>query len=191
MSEESRSGSLPKERPALAMIHLTRRDDLTVVKADQGLGLEFIVVVATEGGEPSLRQFGVALRGTIDRVTVAHLDEVLRQAMQSFRGVGAFPYPVCLFHFTMDDDKGHYTWVAEPAVTGGGPAAHAPDASLPDAGPSGPRRDRRPGGPLVRRLLQPDRRGGFVNAGRPADPSRRSGVETLHHKLKEKEKRTS
>jgi hypothetical protein len=73
----------------------------------------------------------------------------------------------------------------------GGPAAHAPDASLPDAGPSGPRRDRRPGGPLVRRLVRPDRRGGFVNAGRPADPSRRSGAWVLHHEFKETEKRIS
>ena len=50
---------------------------------------------------------------------MAHLDKVLRPTMQSFRGVGAFPYPVCLFHFTMDDDKSYYTWVAEPSVAGG------------------------------------------------------------------------
>src|SRR5262249_31176399 len=29
--------------------------------------------------------------------------------------------PVCFFHFSMDDDQGHHTWVAEPAVTEDGP----------------------------------------------------------------------
>ncbi len=119
MSEEKQKWFVAERARALAMIHLTRRDDLMVMKAGQGLGLEFIVTVAKEGGGPSLRQFGVALRGTKSPVTVAHLDKVLRPAMQSFRGVGAFPYPVCLFHFTMDDDQGYYTWVAEPAVAGG------------------------------------------------------------------------
>ena len=117
MSEEKQKWFVAERARALAMIHLTRRDDLTVMKSD--LGLEFIVAVAKEGGGPSLRQFGVALRGTKSPATVARLDKVLRPAMQSFRGVGAFPYPVCLFHFTMDDDKGFYTWVAEPAVAGG------------------------------------------------------------------------
>ena len=54
-------------------------------------------------------------------VTEGHLDKVLRPAMQSFLRIGPFPYPVCLFHFTMDDDQGYYTWVAEPAVTDAGP----------------------------------------------------------------------
>ncbi|HKB38859.1 MAG TPA: hypothetical protein VKD72_20615, partial [Gemmataceae bacterium] len=35
--------------------------------------------------------------------------------------IGEFPYPVCLLHFTMDDDQGYYTWVAEPVVTKDGP----------------------------------------------------------------------
>jgi hypothetical protein len=41
--------------------------------------------------------------------------------MWSFLRRGQFPYPVCLFHFIMDGDQGHYTWVTEPAVTSEGP----------------------------------------------------------------------
>jgi hypothetical protein len=41
--------------------------------------------------------------------------------MQSLLRVGPFPYPVCLFYFTMDDDQGYYSWVAEPAVEAGQP----------------------------------------------------------------------
>ena len=119
MSEENQEWFVAERTRALAMVHLTRRDDLKVVKAEPGLGLEFIVAVAKESGVPSLRQFGVALRGTKSPVTVAHLDKVLRPTMQSFARRDAFPFPICLFHFTMDDDKGYYTWVAEPAVADG------------------------------------------------------------------------
>lgn len=106
---------------ALAMVTLTRRDDLVVMNAPQGVGLKFIVYITKEKGERSVRQFGVFLRGTKSPVTVSHLDKVLRPTMHSFLGIGQFPYPVCLFHFTMDDDKGYYTWVAEPTVTDEGP----------------------------------------------------------------------
>ena len=50
MSEEKQKWFVAERARALAMIHLTRRDDLTVVKAGQGLGLEFIVTVAKESG---------------------------------------------------------------------------------------------------------------------------------------------
>lgn len=121
MSEEKQKWFVAERARALAMIHLTRRDDLIVTKADQGSGLEFIVSITREEGEPSLRRFGVFLRGTKGPLTEARLDAVLRPAMRSLFGMGEFPYPVCLFHFSMDDDKGHYTWVAEPSVTDEGP----------------------------------------------------------------------
>lgn len=121
MGEDRQKWFVAERARALAMIHLTRRDDLVVQKAGEGLGLEFIVRITKEAGEPSLRQFGVFLRGSKSSATEAHLDKVLRPVLRSFVGIGQFPYPVCLFHFTMDDDKGYYTWVAEPAVAHGGP----------------------------------------------------------------------
>ncbi len=40
---------------------------------------------------------------------------------------------VC-FHFSLDDDKGHYAWVAEPAVTAEGPRLMMHQAApLPEA----------------------------------------------------------
>jgi hypothetical protein len=63
----------------------------------------------------------MALRRAKSSVTETHLDKVLRPTMQSFLRLGSFPYPVCLFYFTMDDNQGYYTWVAEPAVTADGP----------------------------------------------------------------------
>jgi hypothetical protein len=40
--------------------------------------------------------------------------------MQSFSRVQEFPYPVCLLYFTMEDNQGYYTWIAEPVLTGDG-----------------------------------------------------------------------
>ena len=119
MSQETQEWFVAERARALAMVYLTRRDDLAVVKAGQGIGLEFIVYIRKEDGETSVRQFGVFLRGTKGPVTEAHLDKLLSPRMNTLPK--QFPYPVCLFHFTMDDDQGYYTWVAEPAVEDGKP----------------------------------------------------------------------
>ena|ERR1019366_7057098 len=121
MSVSTQAWFVEERARAMAIVHLTRRDDLIVSKAAQGVGLEFIVTIHKENGEPSVRQFGVFLRGTKSRMTETHLDETLRPAIQSFFRMGQFPYPVCLFHFSMDDDQGYFTWVAEPAIIDGGP----------------------------------------------------------------------
>jgi hypothetical protein len=117
---------------ALATVYLTRRDDLVVTKAGPGTGLDLLIFITKKEREPSVRQFGVFLRGAKGPVTEARADRILRPTMQSFLRVGPFPYPVSLFYFTMEDDQGYYTWVAEPAVEAGQPqlrmheAAHCP-----------------------------------------------------------------
>ena len=121
MSVDTQEWFVAERTRALAMVLLTRRDDLIVANAPPGVGLQFLVSISRDEGGPSVRQFGVFLRGTKSAVTAAHLDRVLRPTMQSFLRIGPFPYPVCLFHFTMDDDRGYYSWVAEPALTDDGP----------------------------------------------------------------------
>jgi hypothetical protein len=108
MSDSEQEWFIAERARALAMVHLTRRDDLVVTQAGRDVGLEYVVYITRGDGERSLRQFGVFLRGTKSAVTEEHLNKVLRPAMQSFQRVGQFPYPVCLFHFTMDDDQGYY-----------------------------------------------------------------------------------
>lgn len=121
MSQENQTWFVAERARALALVHLTRREDLIVKKAAEEVGLKFLVSIKKEQGEPAVRQFGIFLRGTKSPVTTAHLDGVLRPTMQRFLHIGPFPYPVCLFHFTMDDDQGYFTWVAEPAVAENGP----------------------------------------------------------------------
>lgn len=121
MSERTQEWFIAERARALALMHLTRRDDLFVSEADRTVGFQFIVSLRGETGERSLRQFGVFLRGTKGPLTEEHLNKALRPTMQSFQSVGQFPYPACLFHFSMDGDQGYDTWVAEPVVTDAGP----------------------------------------------------------------------
>lgn len=114
MSDDNSQEWFIQERScALAMIHLTRRDDLAVTNAGPASGLRFLVSITREKGQPSGRQFGVILRGAFGPLTEGKVHASLL--------AGEFPYPVCLFFFTMADDQGYYAWVAEPDVTADGP----------------------------------------------------------------------
>lgn len=128
MTEHSQEWFIEERTRALALIHLTRRDDLAVANAGPGLGMQLIVSIAKHKGEPSLRQFGVSLHGARPGTSEDDLDRTLRPAIRSLRSKGEYPYPACLFHFSMDDDQGYYTWVAEPAVVEGGPRLLMHDA---------------------------------------------------------------
>ncbi len=121
MSAETQEWFIAERTKALALVALTRRDDLVVQSAGPGLGLAFIVSITREKGQQSPRQFGVVLRGSKRTLTEPRLDQALLPEIESFLRTGPFPYPVCLFYFTMDDSQGYWTWVAEPAVTEAGP----------------------------------------------------------------------
>jgi hypothetical protein len=116
MSESQQEWFLQERTRALAGMYLTRRDDLVIRRADQESGLDFIVSITREKGEKSFRQLGVYLRGALRPTTEERLDKTLHPTMQSFASLGEFSYPICLLYFTMQDDQGYYTWVAEPAV---------------------------------------------------------------------------
>jgi hypothetical protein len=120
MSDSKQEWFVAERTRALARMHLTRRDDLVITEAGRDVGLEYVVYIRKEAGG-SLRQFGVFLRGAKSAQTEDSVNKLLRPTMQSIQRIGPFPYPVCLFHFTMDDDQGYVTWVAEPEITEGGP----------------------------------------------------------------------
>lgn len=115
MSEKKQDWFIAERARTLALLHLTRRKDLVITPAGRDVGLEFIVFIKQGDGEPSLRQFGVYLRGAKSAVTEEQLNRLLRPTLGEIVRVGQFPYPVCLFYFTMED-QGCYTWVAEPVV---------------------------------------------------------------------------
>ena len=115
---------------ALATMYLTRRSDLHVREVGEDLGYDLIVQIV-RGNKSGLRQFGVELRGTRSPVSKDHADNVLRPTLKHLKEYYPFPFPVCVFFFTMDDNQGWYFWAAEPVVSAGGkptlPLAKAPD----------------------------------------------------------------
>ena len=97
----------------LAFIHLTRRDDLIVNRIPSpDSGVDLLVTVA-RGGVPTGRMFGVQVKGCGGSVrSPGDLECVLEQPHA--RSVADAPFPLCMFVFTMDDDRGYYGWLKEP-----------------------------------------------------------------------------
>jgi hypothetical protein len=46
---------------------------------------------------------------------------VLKPSVEAFRKLGGFLCPVCLFFFTMVNDKGYFAWLLEPVIVQGQP----------------------------------------------------------------------
>jgi hypothetical protein len=111
--ERQREVFVEKRARALALMLLTRREDLLIEEVKDDIGLNYFVRFHTEGKE-GLREFGVKLQGARAAVTRDDADKVLRPAVQRLGRYGPFPLPVCLFFFTMEGDGAWYTWVAEP-----------------------------------------------------------------------------
>lgn len=103
-----------KRARALAVMLLTEREDLLVEEPTGDLGLDFIVRFHTPG-RPGLREFGIQLKATRTPAAKVQADALLRHPVRDSAGYGPFPYPVCLFYFTMEDNGAWYTWVVEPA----------------------------------------------------------------------------
>jgi hypothetical protein len=120
VTDESKAQLVGERARALATIILTRRNDLTIVDTKKDTGLDFHVYIDRED-KPMRLTFGILLRGVSSPVTVDHANQVLGPAMGQFQSMRKFTYPVGLFLFTMRDDDGFFSWLAEPVVTGGAP----------------------------------------------------------------------
>ena len=101
---------------ALAAVMLTRRDDIVLEDAGEASGLTFNVSVDT-GEEHDRRRFGVIVKAAMPRVSLEQANKQLRAAMATARSLGSFPYPVCVFYFTVKYGQGYFDWVFEPAIT--------------------------------------------------------------------------
>jgi hypothetical protein len=104
---------------ALALVYLTRRKDLIVHEGAAEAGIDLWVTLNIESME-GVRKFGVKLSGIWSAVTSGSPDLNLKPTMQRMLRYSPFPFPVVLFFFTMENDEGWYTWVAEPVVAPNG-----------------------------------------------------------------------
>jgi hypothetical protein len=120
MTDEAKELFLADRVRALATVLLTRRDDLTIAETKQSTGLDLHVYIDRED-KPMRLAFGVLLRGVATPMTAEAASKALGPTMGQFQGLRKFTYPVCLFYFTMRDDRAYFAWLAEPVLTGGGP----------------------------------------------------------------------
>ena len=98
----------------LAFIHLTRRGDLVVNRLDApDSGVDFLVTVTREG-LPTGRIFGVQVEARDASVRGARELAALEPPLE--RSVTELPFPLCVFVFTMRDDRGYVTWLKAPAI---------------------------------------------------------------------------
>jgi hypothetical protein len=93
---------------ALGIMCLTRRSDLIVREETTDIGIDLLVTVHPENKE-GLRQFGADLKGRWSALTSDTANAGLRPSLPKVRRYGPFPFPVVLFLFTMEEDKGWYT----------------------------------------------------------------------------------
>lgn len=100
----------------LALVYLTRREDLIITEETADVGVDFWVTLNREE-KVRHRKFGVELRGSWKAVTANHVNKTLYPSMQRMLRYGPFPFPVVVFCFTMENNEGWYTWAAEPVVS--------------------------------------------------------------------------
>lgn len=99
---------------ALAVVYLTRREDLMITEETTDIGIDLWVTLKLNGKEGH-RKFGVELKGFHTAATADHANIILRPSMRKMLRYGPFPFPVVLFFYTMENTEGWYTWVAEPS----------------------------------------------------------------------------
>jgi hypothetical protein len=104
---------------ALAAMYLTRRKGGKVQDAAQGIGIDLLFTFPV-GNKRGIRQLGIELKYALDPVPNDDPDSFLESSWRDLVNVGPFPLPVVVFFFTMKDDKGWYTWVAEPVIKNSG-----------------------------------------------------------------------
>jgi hypothetical protein len=105
---------------ALAIMYLTRRDDLIVSRQkEKDRGLDFLVTLLKDGGY-SGRLFGVQVKATVSTPKLVQHDNLIeiKLNLDSLQSLAELPFPVCLFFFTLENDQGYYKWILEPVIEG-------------------------------------------------------------------------
>ncbi|MFM7370492.1 MAG: DUF4365 domain-containing protein, partial [Sphaerospermopsis kisseleviana] len=98
---------------ALAVVYLTRRDDLIVSQQQKDTGLDLLVTI-TQDGKSSGRMFGVEVKATASSSNLIQHDSIFKLKNKRYNNLNVLrdlPFPVCLFFFTLDNDEGYYRWI--------------------------------------------------------------------------------
>lgn len=104
---------------ALAVVYLTRRDDLIVSQQQKDTGLDLLVTI-TQDGKYSGRMFGIEVKATASSSDLIQEQDFFKVKNKKYNFNISFfkdlPFPMCLFFFTLDNDQGYYRWILEPVI---------------------------------------------------------------------------
>lgn len=116
MSERDlRREEFVKERSAaLALLHLTRRDDLRVSAVDDMGGIDLVVEILKNRRSRN-RRFAVCTSGSWTNLSQSAIEEAVTEHAKTLIA-GPFTLPVCIFFFIMSNNAGYVAWVHEPIV---------------------------------------------------------------------------
>lgn len=108
---------------ALAIVLLTGRDDL-VLRDGTADGVDLLVGLKQPERTALPRRFGVVLSGSVEPATPGDVPGLIEPRAAKLLAGADFSFPVCVFHFTMRDNRGYVAWYLEPILSGGGPRLH-------------------------------------------------------------------
>ena len=107
---------------ALATMYLTRRKDLSLHFDEKEQGIDLVVDILpakAQDDRAGRRMFGVQLKGANGALSIEQAQKQVNLVFKGKNRVPRLPFPLCLFLFTMADNKGYFTWLIEPAIQDG------------------------------------------------------------------------
>ncbi|MDF5738616.1 MULTISPECIES: DUF4365 domain-containing protein [unclassified Nostoc] len=105
---------------SLAVVYLTRRDDLIISQPTPNQALDFLITI-TKDGVYTGRLFGIEVKATNSTSNLKKHNDILKldkdrlSILEKFKDL---PFPVCLFFFILENDQGYYKWILEPKIDG-------------------------------------------------------------------------
>jgi len=106
----------------LAIVHLSRRDDLSIEQPKDDYGVDLLVTV-NQDGKITGRLFGVIVKASRSLSVRASGEENQFKIQTNLpRILEELPFPLALFVFNMADDKGYFRWLLAPIRTQERPA---------------------------------------------------------------------
>ncbi|MEH2078886.1 MAG: DUF4365 domain-containing protein [Nostoc sp.] len=108
---------IKRRAESLAVVYLTRRDDLIISQPTPNQGLDFLITI-TKDGVYTGRLFGVEVKARDFTSKLKKYYDILKlknrlNKLEKFKNL---PFPVCLFFFIVETDQGYYKWILEPKI---------------------------------------------------------------------------
>lgn len=102
-----------KRAEQLAIVYLTRSQNLVIKRMEADYGLDMLVTVLRDQ-LPTGRVFGVQIKGRDKAFEDLQQEASLSLSQNERNYFQDLPFPVCVLFFTMDDDKGYCKWLKYP-----------------------------------------------------------------------------